>query len=241
MDGTTALLNLRGGDLEGEVVSDNAYGAAAPVAEEREDFYGSVLKGANEDTAADLLRPEWLRGDMSRSDAEMLLLSDPVPGNFLVRESKARPGTFAISLVIHDGRVEHHTLAPRNGTYLLNNKPMARACATLEDVVDHLTFTEESLSCTLRPRDPRQVVANPGYQFSATVDRNGRPLVPNAGYEFAAANPLLFSGMEEPDSLYTALPSNRPADRGYVYADHDAPALPPKSSYMEIGPDSDEA
>jgi hypothetical protein len=157
----------------------------------------------------------------------------------LIRESKARPGTYAISLVIQDGRVEHHTLAPRNGAYTLNNKPMSRACSTLEDVVDHLTFTEESLSCTLRPNQSRQVIGNPGYQF-AEDDQNlgGRPLVPNSGYQFSGpgvANPTLVG--EEEESFYSDKPSNIPVDRdGYSNVPRDM-----DGSYMDLDDDADDA
>ena len=99
MDCTSALLNLTAADLEygDDLAMGTNYGHAHPEVEEREDFYGSLAKDAPLVVAP--TRPDWLRGEMSRSDAEMLLQSDPTPGNFLIRESKARPGTYAISLV----------------------------------------------------------------------------------------------------------------------------------------------
>ena len=100
MDYTSALLNLHAADLDygnDGAGNDAAYGAVAPVAEDRDDFYGSVVKEVK--APKEKVQPEWLRGEMARGDAEMLLQSDPTAGNFLVRESKARPGTFAISLV----------------------------------------------------------------------------------------------------------------------------------------------
>ena len=99
MDYTSALLNLTAADLDyGEsAINSGTYGAAAVEVGDREDFYGSLAKDAP--LVVEPTRPDWLRGEMSRSDAEMLLQSDPTPGNFLIRESKARPGTYAISLV----------------------------------------------------------------------------------------------------------------------------------------------
>jgi hypothetical protein len=140
MDYTSALLNLSAADLQygenSDLVGD--YGQAQPIVEERDDFYGSLAKEAPQ--VVEATRPDWLRGEMSRADAEMLLQSDPTPGNFLIRESKARPGTYAISLVglglhacsdadlmcmclgqvIPDGRIEHHNLVPKNGTFMLD-------------------------------------------------------------------------------------------------------------------------
>lgn len=75
---------------------EHAYGAAAPEVEERDDFYGSIVKDG---PAAEPVRPVWQHGPLSRHDAEVILSSDLSPGNFLIRESTGRPGTFAISLV----------------------------------------------------------------------------------------------------------------------------------------------
>lgn len=93
MDGTSALLNVQ--DSYGQVkvpqASDDGefYGAVTAMEPE---FYGSVVKDG---------KPPYMYGVLARGEAEAILAQDRTKGNFLIRESKARPGTYAISLVFN--------------------------------------------------------------------------------------------------------------------------------------------
>lgn len=214
MDGTGALLRIPAGDsFYGQTPTGHEPG-------ESDDFYGSVRQEeAGDDFYGGIERkPEWLKGAMARTDAEAALQRDSTPGSFLVRESKARKGTYAISLVIDDGRVEHHSLRPENGAYLLNEAPLKAACTTLEEVVAHLQQHAETMTRTLRGGDAAGYsgIRNPGYTGSRFSQETGYADLP--------------VGPDGP--VQVNLPPARPPtmNPGYVESNEAAPPRPPKTA-----------
>eukprot|EP00049_Salpingoeca_infusionum_P000814 m.42558 g.42558 ORF g.42558 m.42558 type:complete len:531 (+) comp10708_c0_seq1:161-1753(+) len=90
--------------------------------------------------------PSWLKGELSRRDAEALLRFG-APGDFLVRRSK---NEYALSLVLAAGVYEHHRITKNDsGVYCLNGTCIIPVCRTLEAVVTHLSENEEDMTMTL--------------------------------------------------------------------------------------------
>jgi len=211
MDGTAVLLRIPEGDsFYGRTPADGSGSGA-------DDFYGSVPEEEGDFYGGLERKPDWLKGAMARTDAEAALEADRTPGNFLVRESKARKGTYAISLVIDDGRVEHHSLRPEHGSYLLNETPLSSTCPSLETVIEHLQSHKESMSRTLRPTGPAPYrgVINPGYLSG----RNS--MSSESGYSDLPVN------LDGPVAV--DLPPARPPKMNPGYVDSaDAPPRPPK-------------
>jgi hypothetical protein len=86
----------------------------------------------------------FLHGALSRSDAEGLIKAAGfVDGTFLVR---TKGGSFVLSMC-KDSQFEHHTLSRTSDYFELNSKPMLRAqCATLSDVIFHLSKDREEIA-----------------------------------------------------------------------------------------------
>lgn len=111
-------------------------------------MYGSVSRPS---------KPKWLYDAVSRQNAEEMLLNNPYPGKFLVRQSKNHPGVWAISMVLDDLRTcEHHQLKQivnedGDTLFTLNSQPLSRLVPTLAGVVNHLYGHIESMSRTLVP------------------------------------------------------------------------------------------
>ncbi|EGD80478.1 p75 neurotrophin receptor b [Salpingoeca rosetta] len=205
MDGTSALLNLQ--EEYGQV--RHAPQAAEPegdfygaLSQEQQDFYGSVVKKD---------RPTYMHGPLARGEAEAILAQDRTKGNFLVRESKARPGTYAISLVIDDGRVEHHSLRHNGSEFVLNDIPLSVRCNTVSEVINHLATNEESMSCPLRLQQNNEPVpevpgmegfSNPNYTREGPASSSGgydpltapRGVVANPGYQDLPPKPTHLVG-----------------------------------------------
>lgn len=246
MDGTTVLLALSEDDgfygVKKPVqvnLGGDFYGAASQAGSgaETDDFYGGLMQK----------QPAWLKGEMARQDAEALLLRNPRAGAFLVRESKARKGTFAISLVIDDGRVEHHSLRYDQGCFLLNEAPLSALCSTLPQVVSHLSVYREAMSRTLVLEDPEDdgtygnvefpepIVAfsNPGYarEFGDRSENLAGQYddLSNPPQEEAPARPIKYNpGYLDPHPPPT-IPLTAPSVVAAA-AEEDQPPLPAKSN-----------
>ncbi len=201
LDGTSVLLNFVAPDADGNTYGkvvkpeEDSYGKVTkPVAEQAE-FYGSVAKQ----------KPAWQRGEMTRKAAEDELQKNPVPGAFLVRESK---GNFALSMVIDDGRMEHHVLKSSNGSFYLNESRLPAHCNSLETVVEHLYDNLESMSCKLkRPAGYDMLPAARNPLFDAKSPRS----VVNPGYNTLPRKPH-DPGYQEPQQSYSMLP-----EESYLY------------------------
>ena len=180
----------------------STYGA---LSKQTRDLYGSVMKKKD--------KAPYMYGPMARGEAEAILAQDRTKGNFLVRESKARPGTYAVSLVIDDGRVEHHTLRHNGSEFVLNDLPLSRRCDTMSDVINHLGTNEESMSCPLRlQRDeapPAEIpgmegFSNPNYTQQGAADGGYDPItaprgvVANPGYQDLPPKPTHLLGDSAP-------------------------------------------
>eukprot|EP00049_Salpingoeca_infusionum_P005502 m.92811 g.92811 ORF g.92811 m.92811 type:complete len:2840 (+) comp12991_c0_seq1:76-8595(+) len=187
-DGTTVLLNMQQDEMYGQtpLAGDQDMYGQAPAIEEP-DFYGAVDKET----------PMWLKGPMDRKEAEAVLMSDPTPGHFLVRESKTRPGDYAVSLVLSGGRFEHHVLRQNaHGVFVINDQPTTVPCRTLPELVTHLQQNEECMSIKLKPDAPAPFAApaipsvvpssftNPGY-----ASQGPARLEVNPGYQEPADGP----------------------------------------------------
>jgi hypothetical protein len=88
--------------------------------------------------------PPWLRGRMSREQAEQGLSADSaLIGDFLLRESPS-DGCHVITVKVGAGQYEHHKLKRlgAQGVYAMNGEALSPACASLLDVVRHLSHTK---------------------------------------------------------------------------------------------------
>jgi hypothetical protein len=198
------------------------------------DFYGSI--NPQQDSYGSIMnqRPAWLHGKLARGEAEAILAKDRTAGNFLIRESKAREGTYAISLVIDDGRVEHHSLRMKDGAFILNEKPMSAECLTLDQVVAHLGSYKEDMTRTLASDESSipgmDGFVNPNFPrayenvstYSSLTPEAPRTIVSNPGYSDSFV-----------DSSYDHIAvQDGPVD--------DAPSRPPKpQAYSNLPPKPD--
>jgi len=95
-------------------------------------------------------------GDIPRAAAEATLREHGLhDGLFLVRAKSTQGGTFAVSLVC-GARVEHHVLVKTDAGYTVNGTAPAKPCATIGDIVEHLSANKEGMTRCLG-----QAVKNP--------------------------------------------------------------------------------
>ncbi len=102
---------------------------------------GTVDFDGKEIAIADI--PPWLRGRMTREQAEQALgVDSALVGDFLLRESPS-DGCHAITVKVGTGQFEHHKLKrTEQGNYAINGESLGPACASLLDVVRHLSHTK---------------------------------------------------------------------------------------------------
>jgi len=125
-----------------------------------------------------------MRGPISRKEAEEeLRLMRRGGGSFLVRESAKGDG-YAISVLLDDGRLEHHKLAAGgDGVMMLNGNYMSVNARTVPEAVNHLYDALETLSQPLSRSAYSQLVpagvinpafhgamSNPGYAVGQGPD-----------------------------------------------------------------------
>jgi hypothetical protein len=98
--------------------------------------------------------PPWLRGRMTREQAESALdVEASLRGDFLVRESPS-DGAFVLTVKLDRGTFEHHKLKRMNGSYyLMNGKPLKTECLSLLDVVRHLARNKDQTTVLLNFSD----------------------------------------------------------------------------------------
>ncbi len=113
--------------------------------------------------AADI--PGWLRGRMTREQAEQALGGDAsLVGDFLVRESPS-DGCHCITVKAGTGAFEHHKVKriAVGQPYLLNGKPLTVTCISLLDVVRHLSKNREQTTVLLNFSDADSAAAENMY------------------------------------------------------------------------------
>lgn len=116
-------------------------------------------------------------------------------GSFLVRASTTCDG-YAISLLLEDGRVEHHKLAvDTDGVFMLNDNYMSISARTVPEAVEHLYDSRETLS---------QPLSRNAYAHTTTAG------VVNTGFHGATSNtgyvPDMGADMSSYDNPSTGTP-----------------------------------
>ncbi|XP_003978642.2 dual adapter for phosphotyrosine and 3-phosphotyrosine and 3-phosphoinositide isoform X1 [Takifugu rubripes] len=86
-----------------------------------------------EDTSDELETLGWFHGDLSRHAAEALLLSNGTDGSYLLRNSNAGLGCFALSVRAKDSVKHFHVTRKDNANYVFGFNEFA----TLQDFVNH--------------------------------------------------------------------------------------------------------
>eukprot|EP00055_Hartaetosiga_balthica_P014317 m.77962 g.77962 ORF g.77962 m.77962 type:complete len:2863 (-) comp8558_c0_seq1:272-8860(-) len=219
----------------------------ANVTAENPDFYGSITMSPQDSYGSILrnARPKWLQGKLTRGEAEVILAADRTPGNFLIRESKAREGTYAISLVIEDGRVEHHALRMENGAFILNEKKMSMECLTLDEVVNHLGYNAESMSRTLAVDESAipgmEGFSNPNMFPVANTNNSYDTLPKKTTLRKIVQNPG-YADLENTDDDDVPPPVNAPKPSYMLVGDEssdDAPPVRPPKPYSSLPPKPD--
>ena len=90
----------------------------------------------------------WFRGNITHAEAELTLRSE-VNGSFLLRNSKSKPGKYAISLH-HEGMTSHYiiNIDPLTSQYYLKTPELS--FQSLPELIAHHSNISEGLITTLR-------------------------------------------------------------------------------------------
>ena len=106
----------------------------------------------NIEPPADILDPltmgsSWFLPKVSRTKAEEILSTSPT-GSFLLRASSSPSSTYALSVRVEDGRVQHHLLLLQPGKGVSLNGS-SKVFPNLGSLVTHLSIMKETLPCCL--------------------------------------------------------------------------------------------
>jgi hypothetical protein len=142
-----AFQPLEGGYLDSNELDTHLYAAASsvgPAAAEADSFYGNPITArADYDRAfaslgggnAGEIAPAWLRGNITREEAEAILARDRRTGAFLVRVKEPNR-QWALS-VCNNGEFVHHLVQrdPRTDVFSVNGSPCPANCASIVHLV----------------------------------------------------------------------------------------------------------